>query len=182
MAKWFFESGHSAAEFAARHMMVSWVRGTFKNVEGKLDFDPEDPSKSSVDVTIKVAELYTGDKNRDGHLKNEAFLDAENHPTITFKGNQVHVIGENDFNVIGELTIRGITKKSILHVRYLGQWETPWWEGKEDKGPRTRAGFVARTKINRQDFDVSWNDKLDKGGVVVEPIQRVSAATLRRRI
>ena len=156
MAKWFFESGHSAAEFAARHMMVSWVRGTFKNVEGKLDFDPADPSKSSVEATIKVAELYTGDTNRDTHLKKEDFLDAENHPTITFKGNKVHVIGANDFDVTGDLTIRGITKKATLHVRYLGQWETPWWEGKEDKGPKTRAGFVARTKINRQDFNVRW--------------------------
>jgi len=147
--------------------MVSWVRGTFKNVEGKLDFDPEDPGKSSVDVTIKVDQLYTGDKNRDGHLKAADFFDAEKHPTITFKGNNVNLIGKNEFSVTGDLTIKGTTKKATLDVRYLGQWETPWWVGKEDKGPKTRAGFVATTKINRQDFGVSWNDKLDKGGVVV---------------
>jgi len=167
MAKWFFEKGHTAAEFCVRHMMVSWVRGTFKNVEGKLTFDPADPANSSVEVNINVNELYTGDKNRDGHLKGADFFDAENHPTITFKGSDIKLIGEHDAKVTGDLTIRGVTKKATLDVSFLGQWQTPWWEGKEDKGPRTRAGFVATTKINRQDFGVSWNDNLDKGGLVV---------------
>jgi len=167
MAKWFFEKGHTAAEFAVKHMMVTWVRGSFKNVKGNLDFDPADPSKSSVEVTIKVDQLYTGDGARDGHLKNADFLDAENHPTITFKGNDVQVTNEKEFTVTGDLTIRGVTKKATLDVQFLGQQETPWWEDNEDKGPKTRAGFLASTVINRQDFGISWNSTLDKGGVVV---------------
>ena len=77
------------------------------------------------------------------------------------------MIGEVDYRVAGELTIRGVTRGATLDVHYLGEWKTPWWEDGADKGPKTRAGFVARTSINRQDFGVSWNDTMDKGGIVV---------------
>lgn len=167
MVKWTFEPGHTAAEFKVRHMMVSWVRGSFKNVKGSLNFDIENPTKSFVEVFIDAKEIWTGDSNRDKHLQSDAFLDVEKNPEITFKSSKVEQIGENDYRVFGDLTIRGITKQSTLNVRYLGQWDTPWWEDGVDKGPKKRAGFVAETKINRQDFGVSWNDKLDKGGVVV---------------
>ena len=73
----------------------------------------------------------------------------------------------NDFEVTGELTIRGVTRSVTFDVTYLGQWDTPWWEGDRDLGPRRRAGFVARSRINRHDFGVSWNDVFDRGGVVV---------------
>lgn len=167
MTKWTFEPGHTAAEFAVKHMMVTWVRGHLKPVEGKLEFDPEDPSKFSVEVTIDAKQIWTGDKARDDHLKSKDFLDVENHPSITFKGDKVKLIGENEFKVTGDLTIRGITKEVTFDFRYLGQWQTPFWEDGKDKGPKTRAGFVATTTINRHDFDVSWNDNLDKGGIIV---------------
>jgi polyisoprenoid-binding protein YceI len=104
---------------------------------------------------------------RDAHLRSADFLDVENFSEITFRGNQVVVIGEVDYRVTGELTIRGVTRPVTLDVHYLGQWQTPWWEDGADKGPKTRAGFVARTTIDRQEFRVSWNDKMDKGGIVV---------------
>ncbi len=167
MAKWNFEPGHTAAEFCARHMMVSWVRGHFKNVHGAIEFDPENPSDSSVEVTIKAAELWTGDGDRDAHLKGPDFLDVGNHPTITFEGSEIQLIGGNDFRVTGDLKIRGVTKKVTLDVNYLGQWKTPFWADGEDKGPLARAGFVARTTIDRNDFGVSWNGEMEKGGVVV---------------
>ncbi len=90
-----------------------------------------------------------------------------NHPKITFKGDEVSLDGENDFRVTGALTIRGVTKKSTLDVRYLGQWPTPFWEDGVDKGPKMRAGFYASTSINRHDFGVSWNGQMDNGGLVV---------------
>jgi len=167
MAKWSFEPGHTAAEFRARHMMVTYVRGHFKNVLGTLEFDPESPRNSSVEVQIDARGIWTGVKERDDHLRSADFLDVENHPQITFQGNQVEVKGEHDFAVTADLTIRGVTRKATLDVRYLGQWETPWWEGGVNKGPKTRAGFVATTKINRQDFQVSWQDTMDRGGIVV---------------
>ncbi len=167
MAKWFFEPGHTAAQFAVRHMMVTYVRGHFKNVRGTLEFDLDNPRASSVDVTIPAKELWTGEPERDAHLKSSDFLDVENHPEIRFRGSGVELLGCHEGKLTGDLTIRGVTRRVVLEVRYLGEWQTPWWEGGVDKGPKTRAGFVGKTKINRQDFGVRWNSVLDHGGVVV---------------
>jgi polyisoprenoid-binding protein YceI len=167
MAKWTFEPGHTAAEFRARHMMVTYVRGHFKNVHGTLEFDPDNLRNASVEVKIEAKGIWTGVQERDDHLRSADFLDVENHPEITFSGNQVEVMGEHDYAVTGDLTIRGVTRQATLNVSYLGQWETPWWENGVDKGPKTRAGFLATTKINRQDFGVSWQDTMDRGGIVV---------------
>jgi polyisoprenoid-binding protein YceI len=171
MATWTFEPGHTAAAFRARHMMVTNVRGSFKNVHGTLVFDAENPAASSVAVVIDAAGLWSGDAERDVHLRAPDFLDVEAHPEITFKGDRVEVLGDHDFVVMGALTIKGVTHEVPLKVTYLGTWPTPWWvevDGEwENKGPKMRAGFVARTEINRHDFGVSWNDKIDRGGVVV---------------
>jgi polyisoprenoid-binding protein YceI len=174
MAKWTFEPGHTAAEFSARHMMVTYVRGHFKNVRGSLIFDPANPSKAFVEVTIDAAGIWTGEPDRDAHLQSADFLDVANHPTITFKGDRVDVLGENEATVSGDLTIREITRSVPLRVRYLGQWQTPWWEDGVDKGPKTRAGFTATTSIDRHDFGVSWNAPLDKGGIVVGNIVEIT--------
>jgi polyisoprenoid-binding protein YceI len=167
MAKWTFEPGHTAAEFCVRHMMVTCVRGHFKDVHGVLEFDPENPQTARVEVTIDAGELWSGELDRDVHLKSADFLDVANHPTITFRGSGVELIGANEGKLRGDLTIRGVTRPVTLDVRYLGQWETPWWEKGVDKGPKTRAGFLATTRINRKDFGVSWNGTLDRGGIVV---------------
>jgi polyisoprenoid-binding protein YceI len=168
MARWFFEPGHTAAEFCARHMMVTRVRGHFKDVHGTLDFDPENPSATSLEVTIDASRIWSGEPDRDAHLKSTDFLDVENHPTITFRGRGVELIGATEGKLRGELTIRGVTRPVTLDVRFLGQWQTPWWEGGVDKGPKTRAGFLARTRINRKDFGVNWSAVLlDRGGLVV---------------
>jgi polyisoprenoid-binding protein YceI len=146
---------------------VTYVRGAFKNVHGTLTSDPANPHDASVEVTIDAKGIWSGEPDRDAHLRHADFLDVDKHPQITFKGNRVEVLGNHDYTVTGNLTIRGVTRQVTLHVTYLGQWETPWWEGGEDKGPKTRAGFVAEAQINRHDFGVSWNAPLDKGGVVV---------------
>lgn len=137
--KWFFEPGHTAAEFQARHMMVTWVRGAFKNVAGNLEFDFDHPLNASVEVSIPADTIWTGEPTRDAHLRSADFLDVETHPTIDFRGQCAQVIGENEYRVDGELTIRGVTKPVALSVRHLGQWSTPWWEDNVDKGPRRRA-------------------------------------------
>lgn len=165
--KWEFEPGHTAAEFSVRHMMVSNVRGHFKNVTGSIEIDLDDPTKLVIQATIEAAGIWTGDENRDGHLRAADFFDIENHPLITFRGDKVRYIGENDMQLTGDLTIRGITKEVCLDVVDLGRWDTPLWQDGEDNGPIDRAGFSATTKINRHDFGVSWNDTLDRGGLVV---------------
>jgi len=167
MAKWFFEPGHTAAQFCSRHMMVTCIRGHFKDVHGTLDFDPENPTAASVEVTIDAGNLWSGEPARDAHLKSADFLDVEKHPTITFRGKGLELTGANEGRMRGDLMIRGVTRPVTLDVRYLGQWETPWWENGADKGPKTRAGFLATTRINRKDFGVSWNGVLDRGGLVV---------------
>jgi polyisoprenoid-binding protein YceI len=167
MAKWFFEPGHSAAEFRARHMMVTWVRGSFKNMHGTLDFDPENPTALSVEAVIESKGCWTGEAARDNHLRSPDFLSCDQFPTIRFKSVSTQEIGPDDYRVTGDLTIRDVTRSVTLDVHYLGQWETPWWEDGVDKGPKTRAGFTARTRINRYDFGVNWNGTLANGGVVV---------------
>jgi polyisoprenoid-binding protein YceI len=118
-------------------------------------------------IQIDTRGIWTGVKERDDHLHSADFLDVDHHPEITFTGNQVELKGEHDFAVSGNLTIRGVTRPATLNVSYLGQWETPWWEDVVDKAPRTRAGFLATTQINRQDFGVNWQDTMDRGGMVV---------------
>jgi polyisoprenoid-binding protein YceI len=167
MTRWTFEPGHTAAEFCVRHMMVTYVRGHFKNIHGTLEFDAAQSTLSRVEAVIETRELWTGEPSRDGHLKSADFLDVEHFPQITFVGTQVRLRGPNDGVVLGDLTIRGVTRPVEMEVHYLGQWQTPWWEDGVDKGPKTRAGFLATTRINRHDFGVSWNDTLDRGGVIV---------------
>ena len=174
MAKWFFEPGHTAAEFCARHMMVTWVRGHFKNIHGRLTFDPADAQHSSVDVEIGATGLWTGEPDRDAHLRSADFLDVEHFKTITFRSREVSLLGDHDYSVLGDLTIRGVTRPCNLKVTYLGQWQTPWWEGGVDKGPKTRPGFLATTTINRHDFGVSWNAVLDRGGIVVGDLVEIT--------
>lgn len=166
-SKWIFEPGHTAAEFRARHMMVTNVRGHFKNIEGTLEIDFENPLDFVVEVSIDASTLSTGEPDRDAHLRHSDFLDVENYPTITFKGDEVVQIGTNHFTLTGDLTIRGVTRKVTLDVNYLGEWDTPYWVGDQNMGPIRRLGFEATTRINRQDFGVSWNSSMDKGGVVV---------------
>ena len=167
MGRWVFEPGHTAAEFCVRHMMVTHVRGHFKNVHGALVFDPRHPEASRVEATIDTRVLWSGEPDRDAHLRSADFLDVERHREITFKSTSVHVLSPNEALVAGDLTIRAVTRPVALDVHYLGQWQTPWWEDGVDRGPKTRAGFVATTRIDRHDFGVAWNSLLDQGGVVV---------------
>lgn len=167
MQRWTFEPGHTAAEFCVRHMMVADVRGHFKNVHGTLEFDPEFPALSCVEAVIDARGLWSGERDRDTHLKSPDFLDVERFPEITFRGGQIRLRGANEAVVLGELTLRGVIRSIELHVHYLGQWQTPWWEDGVEKGPKTRAGFLATTRINRHEFGVSWNSALDRGGVIV---------------
>lgn len=173
MKRWIFEPGHTAAEFSARHMMVSVVRGHIKDVRGHLEFDPDDPTRGSVEAALDARKLWTGEEARDRHLKSEDFLDVERHPEITFRGDRVEPLGCNEMRVTGELTIRGTTRPAELDACYLGSWSTPYWEDGVDRGPIRRIGFVAETAIDRHDFGVSWNDALDGGGVVVSDEVRI---------
>lgn len=167
MSRWLFEPGHTSAEFSVRHMMVTEVRGHFKNVHGWMELDDADPLRGTVEVSIDARGIWTGDSQRDSHLRSADFLDVEQHPEIRFSGHVAKLVGPGEYKVAGELTVRGVQRAVVLDVRRTGQWSTPWWEDGVDKGPKLRAGFVATARINRYDFGVSWNSQLEKGGVVV---------------
>lgn len=167
MARWFFEPGHTSAGFSVRHMMVTEVRGHFKNVHGWLELDDADPMRGAAEVTIDARTIWTGEPARDAHLRSADFLDVERFPEIRFAGHVVSLVGPGEYKVAGQLTVRGVQRPVVLDVRRLGEWWTPWWEDGADKGPKLRAGFVATARIDRYDFGVSWNGPLEKGGVVV---------------
>lgn len=168
MSKWIFEPGHSAAAFAVRHMMVSMMRGLFKNVHGSIEFDPDTPAAAvGVEAEIDATGIWTGDDARDAHLRGPDFLDVERYPRMMFRSVEVRCAGEADFRVAGNLELHGVTRPVTLDAHYLGRWQCPYWEGGRDLGPVTRIGFTATATINRHDFGVSWNAPMDRGGMVV---------------
>ena len=126
-----------------------------------------------MEIVIDATTLWTGEPERDAICEAD-FLDVEKYPQIIFRSRNVELIGGHDYVVTGDLTIRGVTRQVRLNVHYLGQWQTPWWEDGEDKGPKTRAGFIATAAINRHDFGVSWNASLEKGGIVVGDIVEIA--------
>jgi polyisoprenoid-binding protein YceI len=167
VATWILEPGHTEAEFRARHMMVTWVRGLFKDIHGSLELDFDRSLEASFEGEIDATGIWTGQPERDEHLRSADFFDVENHPRITFKGRFTERTGDTSFKGSVELTIRGVTRTVQLDVGYLGEWQTPFWVGDENKGNMRRIGFEAVARINRHDFGVSWQDELPGGGVVV---------------
>jgi polyisoprenoid-binding protein YceI len=157
---WQLDPQHSAAQFSVRHLAISTVRGGFSNVNGTVNFDDKDVSKSSVDITIDVSTVDTREPNRDKDLKSDKFFDLAHYPTMTFKSKKVEQAGSGKLKITGDLTIRGVTKEVVLDV------DGPTAAVKDPWGNQ-RAAVNATTKINRQDFGVKWNATMDNGGVVV---------------
>jgi polyisoprenoid-binding protein YceI len=163
---WIFEPGHTAAEFRARHMMITWVRGLFKDIHGRLELDRDRYLDATFVGEIDATRIWTGEPTRDAHLRSADFLDVDNHPKITFQGRFTERTAGTAFKAEVEITIRGVTRTIPLDIHYLGEWRTPWWEGEVNKGEMRRIGFEASTRINRHDFGVSWQDEIPDGGVV----------------
>jgi polyisoprenoid-binding protein YceI len=167
MPRWILEPGHTEAQFRARHMMVTWVSGLFKDIHGEMELDLDDPMSTSFRGEIDATRLWTGEEERDAHLRTPDFFDVETHPKITFEGRFTERTGDTTFKAVADLAIRGNTLGVPLDVLYLGQWETPFWVGDENRGTLHRVGYHATTRINRHEFGVSWQDELPGGGVVV---------------
>src|ERR1700738_804147 len=154
------DPNHSAAQFAVRHLAISTVRGAFTKVSGTVQLDDKDIGKSTVDVTIDAASVDTRVPYRDKDLRSERFFDVEKYPTLTLKSTKVEQTEPGKLKVTGDLTIHGVTKQVILDV---GGPTRPL----KDPWGNQRAAANATTKINRQDFGVKWNAKMDSGGLVV---------------
>jgi polyisoprenoid-binding protein YceI len=157
---WKLDPAHSSADFKVKHMMISHVKGSFTGITGTLTEDLSDPSRSTVDATIDISTITTGDPQRDAHLKSADFFHHEQHPTMSFKSTKVEKKGEGEYRVTGDLTLHGETKPVTFAV------EGPSAPGKDPWG-NTRIGLSATTKINRKDFGLSWNAALETGGILV---------------
>lgn len=157
---WQIDPSHSAAHFSVRHMMISNVRGEFTKMKGSALINPDDPAKSSVEVTIEAASLNTREPQRDEHLRSADFFDVSNHPTLSFRSKRVEEMGTDHFKVIGDLTIRGVTKEVAFDL------EGPTSPIKDPWG-NTRIGIEATAKISRKDFGLAWNGLTETGGLMV---------------
>lgn len=166
IATWKIDPAHTTVEFVAKHMMITSVRGRFPDVEGAIRFDEENIANSSVEATIQVATLTSGSEQRDNHLRTSDFFLVEEYPTITFKSTRIEPRGDDEYDVIGDLTIRGVTKEVTLNTTFEGRNISPW--GAE------AIGFTATTTINRKDFGLNWNAALESGGVLVSDEVRIT--------
>jgi len=156
---WNVDPAHSTVGFGVRHMVMTTVRGQFKDYAVAADVDEDDLARSSATVTIQAASVDTGVADRDAHLRSADFFDAENHPVITFATRRFEAKGAGEYRLIGDLTIRGVTREVVLDAEMTAPLKDPWGN--------TRAGLSAEGKINRKDFGLGWNGVLEAGGLVV---------------
>jgi polyisoprenoid-binding protein YceI len=156
---WQIDNSHSHIGFSVKHMMIATVRGEFKAYTGTLALDTDDLTQSVFTGEIAIASIDTREPKRDEHLRSADFFDAETYPTMTFKSTRVEQVDGNEYRIVGDLTIKGITKEVVLEAEYAGIHKDPWGN--------TRTGFTANATLDRKDFGLSWNAALETGGVLV---------------
>jgi polyisoprenoid-binding protein YceI len=170
---WQIDSSHTAAHFSVRHMMVSTVRGTLGRVSGTVDYDGKTAESIKADVTIDVTGIDTGVQARDNDLRSNNFFDVATYPTITFKSKRVEPAGDGKFRVIGDLTMKGVTKEVTLDVEASPAI-------KQQNGA-LKAGASATTKLNRRDFGLNYNRLIEAGPVVGDDISIVIDIEINKR-
>lgn len=153
------DPSHSRIGFAARHAMVTTVRGYFGEFSGTAHLDFQSPENSSAQLEIDVASISTGSPDRDAHLRSADFFEVDKHPKITFTSTGVRPKGEDTVVLIGDLTIKGVTKPVEVEFELTGVNGDPWGN--------TRAGFEGRTTVNRKDWGLTWNVAIETGGILV---------------
>ena len=157
--RWEIDSSHSSVHFSVRHLVIAKVRGSFTRWSGTVEAPAGDFSKATVNVLIDAASIDTGVADRDAHLKSADFFDVAQNPELRFVAKRVQPGSAGHLDVIGDLTIKGLTREVVLKVEHHGQAKDPW--GNE------RAAFTAKTAIDRKDFGLTWNQVLETGGVMV---------------
>ncbi|MDN3018721.1 YceI family protein [Paenibacillus sp. BSR1-1] len=158
-SKWALDAAHSSVDFSVRHMMIANVKGSFNSFNATIEADPSDLTTASIEFAIETASVDTRNQDRDGHLVSADFFDAANHPNMTFKATSIEKTDDGEYNVTGDLTLRGVTKQETFAVTFEGTGKDPW--GNE------KAGFSATGSINRSDYGLVWNAALETGGVLV---------------
>ena len=160
MSTYQIDPAHASAQFKVRHMMIANVKGEFTRISGSAAYDPSNPSAAQIQAVIDASSISTRDEQRDGHLKSADFFDVAKFPSITFQSSKVLPSGAGSFDVMGDLTIHGVTRPAVLTVEEV----TP--EAKDPWG-NLRRGATAKTKVNRKDFGLQWNVALEAGGFLI---------------
>jgi polyisoprenoid-binding protein YceI len=163
---WQIDAAHSLVEFAVKHMVFTTVKGRFSTVSGTIIEDTQDFSRSQVNVEIAADSITTGEPQRDTHLKSPDFFDAAQFPTLTFKSTSVKVTSDEDFSLVGDLTIHGLTHSVTLKAQRTGTGTNPYG--------KVVSGFSAETAISRKEFGLNWNVALEAGGVLVSDNIKIS--------
>jgi polyisoprenoid-binding protein YceI len=158
-AAWSVDTTHTKMQFSARHMVISEVTGHFNNFDIKVDNASDDFTEADIEVSIDVNSIETGNKDRENHLKSADFFDAEKFDKITFKSTSIKKIDDEKYKLIGDFTIRDITKPIELDVTYGGTIKDPYG--------KTRAGFRVEGTVNRFDYNLKWNALMETGGAIV---------------
>jgi polyisoprenoid-binding protein YceI len=153
------DPAHSRIGFAAKHAMVATVRGQFPTFTADVHLDDQDVSKSTARLTIQTADVTTGNADRDAHLRNADFFDVERYPTITFVSTAAERVDDDEFVLHGDLTIKGVTKPVSINFEKTGTSVDPWGNN--------RVGFEGKARVNRKDWDLTWNVALEAGGILV---------------
>jgi polyisoprenoid-binding protein YceI len=165
--KWAIDPSHSKVAFKVKHLMISNVLGNFKEFEGAATTDGDDFSSAQISFSLNASSIDTEMTDRDAHLRSADFFDAENYPKISFSGNGLKDLGDDMYELTGELTIKDVTKSVTLSVEFGGIMPDPWGN--------VKAGFSVNGKINRKDFGLNWNAALEAGGVLVGEEVKISA-------
>jgi polyisoprenoid-binding protein YceI len=155
---WTIDPAHSTIEFVAKHMMITTVKGRFAEFEGTVVADEDNVANSTVDVTMRAASLDTRSEQRDAHLRSPDFLDVESYPEVTFRSTRIDGT-KDEFQLTGDLTIRGVTRPITLDVTFEGEGKDPWGG--------TRASFSDKCMFDRREFVLTWNVALETGGILV---------------
>ncbi len=159
ITKWIIDPTHSEIHFKVRHLMVSWVTGSFKQFNATVETKGDDITTAKVHFTADINSISTNNDQRDAHLRTGDFFDVENHPQLVFESDKLEKIDEENYKVYGTLIIRGISKRVSLNVEYGGVTQDPWGN--------TRTGFSVSGKINRKDFGVNFSMISETGGILL---------------
>lgn len=156
---WTVDAAHSNVEFAVKHLMISTVKGRFSDVKGTVSYNENDPAQSRVEIEVGIHSIDTRTEQRDAHLRSPDFFHADQYPTMRFVSKRIDGDIQGEFKLIGDLTIKNVTREITLDAEFHGRGKDPW--GGE------RMGFEAKGKLNRKDFGLNWNQLLESGGWVV---------------
>jgi polyisoprenoid-binding protein YceI len=163
--KWTVDASHSRIGFKVKHLMISNVLGNFKEFEAEVTTEGNDFSTADISFSLNSASIDTEMADRDNHLKSADFFDASKFPKITFNGTGLKSLGDNNYELNGNLVIKGVTKPVVLSVEFGGLMNDPWGN--------VKTGFSVSGKINRKDWGLNWNAALEAGGVLVDEVVKI---------